>query len=166
MSSAAARLNSLSKHLGDLDRTLVKTAGGVVSDALADRVARDTGGDSRLSGFGKRAKNLAVDVKPLGEAGVRLSPKRGQAGQWAILNTGAKPHDVVARGLKGGRRTARGGGRVGRVKPLYLGGNRFALRVHNVRSPAKHTWDRARDQSIPKAVEAVRREFHKAVNDG
>jgi hypothetical protein len=161
VSSAAARLARLSRNLGDLDKVMVKTAGDVVTKALLAKVAQDTGGDRRMSGFGKRGSALDVDVKPLG-TGVRITPARRQAGMWSILNTGAKPHDVVAKGAPGGRRRRGGKG----AKALSLGGGRFAVRVHNVRSPAKHTWIKARDKSVPEAAKAVRDEFHKAVNGG
>src|SRR5207237_10094504 len=91
MSSAAARLASLSKHLGELDRTIVTTAGKVVVKALLTQVAQDTGGDRRMSGFGARGSALDGDVKPLGAAGVRRPHGRGQAGVWTGVDHVAPP---------------------------------------------------------------------------
>src|SRR5207237_396732 len=169
MSSAAARLASLSKHLGELDRTIVTTAGKVVVKALLTQVAQDTGGDRRMSGFGSRGSALDVDVKPLGAAAVRITPARRQAGMWTILDSGATPHDVVAKGApikgKGAQRKRRqrdldiafgATGAFKGVKPLHFGSNGFYYRVHNVRSPAKRTWARGRDRGVGAAVKAVR----------
>lgn len=174
---AARRLEQLSKNLKDVDKVIVKTAGTAVTQALQKRVNADTGGDGRMSGFGKKAKRLNVDVKPVaGQAtGVRITPARSQAGQWTILDQGAKPHDVIAKGApikgKGAKRARRqrdlnvafgAKGAFAGVKPLRTPfGPRY--RASNVRSPAKGTWSRAAQSGIDDAVKQIRDEFHRKV---
>lgn len=175
-SSVAARLAALSKDLGKLDATLVKVAGKIVVDELRTQADRDTGGDGRLSGFGRKGAYLDTDLRPI-TRGVRIVPAKRTYATWLIVEAGANPHTI---GGKHGKITGKGAvaKRKARADAIASGargafsgatplrtpwGPRYRL-TKPTSSPAKHTWQRAAERGLDAAAAAVRDEFHKVVS--
>lgn len=174
MTAAAARLAKVSAGLKVLDKRIVKVAAKAVHDAIDVQVVKDTGGDGRLSGYGAKAATLVVGEKPITN-GIRLQPPgRGVYGQFLIVEAGADPHRVAAKGVKFtgkgavAKRKAQAAARESGARGAFSGakplrtpwGPRYRL-TRPVSSPAKRTWTKGVEAGRQDAVEAAREELAK-----
>lgn len=161
--SAARRLAQLSARLGEFDRIIVRTAGEAINDALLEQLARDTGGDSALSGFRGGRYKLTLNITPLNNpAGVRIRPARKQSGMWTILDSGRSGYQVAARPRRRHKRGVKKG--TSRAAAMSIKGAWRAGPWHVGGTSGHRTWSKGRTIGFDRAMDAVRDELHRAVN--
>lgn len=165
--NVSRRLARLSQSLGAFDRVVVRVVGESIVDALEEQAARDTGGDRRMSGMGKRGGALGVDTRPLSNpVGVRITPKRRQSGMWAIVSSGRSGFTVQA---KARRKRQKGTGRsASRARAMRIGdGGGWAVGPWHVGGTrGKGTWSKGVEAGLDGAHDKVLAEFRRVVRDG
>ena len=167
--AASETLARLARRLEGLDRVLVEAVGQAVVEALETQMTADTGGDRSLSGVSKGRYRLTLKLSPLrNPAGVRIRPAPRQSGMWAMLDSGARPHDIAARDRR--RRKGRGKGRTtatsSRGRAIGPGGQLRAGPFRHPGSRGRHTWAKGRAKGFAAGIEAARLELHRAVTGG
>lgn len=162
--------------MGKVNRKALGSAALTYKDITLLEARKDTGGDLRLSNWGKRGVRLGVgyDVRGYENATAKIQPR--PQGPWKVLEAGAKPHPIVrgvtkrqagfaaALGAMTGS-TVDAGTLVGSVK------KRKALKLpqgfrYGVNSPgakAKHTWRSGITKAGPRAIEVFKAAYQRAL---
>lgn len=163
--NVSRRLARLSDRLGKFDQVVVTVAGEAVHDALLEEVARDTGGDRRLSGMGGRV-TMDVELRPLSNpVGVRITPKRRQSGMWAIVSSGRTGFEVRAKGRR--KRKAGTPRTASRARAMRIGDGGWAVGPWQVGGTrGKDTWPRGVQVGLDRARDLVGDALLRVVNDG
>ena len=166
-SPASRRLTQIAARLRGFDQVLVDTIGTEIVDALEDQVARDTGGDSALSGMAGGRYRLTLKVSPLNNpAGVRIRPAAKQTGMWTIVNSGRRGgYTVGARPKRRHKTKGRKGRRyTSRDQAMAIGGA-WRAGPYTVRrsTRGRGTWAKGRDTGWERGLDAARRELHELV---
>jgi len=146
-SELAAKLQKATQAIGKANRSAVQAAAQTYKDNLLLQAARDTGGDLRLSRWGRRGLRLGVwyDVKGYENATALI--KARPAGPWKVMEYGAAPHQIAPRRRRGrGRRS--GGGAL-----AFPDGNVRRGPVQHPGSQGKETWSQGVDIATPRAIE-------------
>lgn len=167
--SASETLARLARRLEGLDQVLVDAVGQAVVDALETQMTADTGGDRSLSGVSKGRYRLTLKLSPLrNPAGVRIRPSPRQSGMWALLDSGARPHEIAARARRKrqGKGKARTKATSSRGRALGPGGNLHAGPFRHPGSRGRGTWAKGRDRGFAAGIDAARTELHRAVTGG
>lgn len=132
-------------------RTANRTAGRVIAKA-GRKAMNDAAKSTGRRWYGKALTvKFKVESSP-SSALVVFNASRGQAGGWAIAEAGARSHDIVPRGRRGGRAGDRtvGGPARGRVHALHFAGL-FASNVDHPGASGAHAWTKA-TRAVDKAV--------------
>ncbi len=186
----AHKLDAAGRAVIGENRAAVSAAAGVYKDSVLTQARVDSGGDLRLSHFGRNGTKLGAgyDVDGDVHATAKLTPR--PMGPWKVLEYGAKPHVIVAglsrrQGqalalfdfLAGGRgaidisevaSTARGnrnnknsGRRRQRSSALTIGSN-FRPYVHHPGTRAKRTWS----QGVARGTDGAKSAYSRTQRDG
>lgn len=150
MGRAADRLGRIERNFKSLPEQGVRTSVQQVRPVVIRELRTDAGPDQKLSGI-HHGVAQTVDVKVQAAAGgtyaqasVKAGPQRQRA-PWFWMNDGTKPGQRKQRRTRAtGQLRARGGG-------------------NHPGTPAKHTWDRAAAQFVPKVRQTFEQLFSKAV---
>lgn len=149
--SASSHLREVSTRVRSLPERTVRVGADAFNEAIAERVRKDTGGDARLSGFGRRGKRVATTTRVSGGGRVASVVIRMRGPQAAILERGAQPHVVGRRrDGKGGLHMTPGGD--WRTGPFRVSG-----------SPAKRTFTLGVEAGRARARDAMQDELRKAL---
>lgn len=141
--TASARLRQTSARFRSLPEQLVRVGADALNESIMQQLRADTGGDQRLSGFGRRGKKMATTTRISGGGRIASAVIRARGPQWAIVEKGADPHLVGRRrDGKGGLHMNAGGG--WRTGPWRVSG-----------SPAKRTLSKGRDRGRAPALAAM-----------
>lgn len=182
----AHKLDAAGRSITGHNRAAVGAAADAYKDSVLTQARGDSGGDLRLSKFGRNGVKLGAgyDVDGDVRATAKLSPR--PMGPWKVLEYGASPHVIVAgltrrqgqaltlfNFLSGGRgeidvgavaATARGNRnnknsrrRRQRAAALTIGPN-FRPYVRHPGTKAKHTWSEGVARGTSGANAAYRRE--------
>lgn len=145
----------MSARVRSLPERTVRVGAAAFNEAIDARLATDTGGDMKLSGFGgsrRRARKISTKTRISGGGRIASAVIQAKGGAWAILEKGAKPHVVGRRrDGKGGLHMNAGGG--WKSGPWRVSG-----------SPAKQTFTRGVDDGRAAAKAAMAEELRKAVS--
>jgi len=98
MTTAAKLAGNLSKVGAELarnNRNATKYAALAFKDAALTEAKKDSGGDLRLSHFGKKGAKLSVGFDLDGDRTARATVRPRPMGPWKVLQYGAKPHLIV-----------------------------------------------------------------------
>lgn len=149
-SAAAIRLRRASKGLKSLPGEFTSQGAKRIAKAARTSMARDTGGDRRLSGLGRSAKPLRVrvinrDGREFSESRVMAGPRELRAA-WFWLEEGT---EAGARRIRGTSRRYRPGG----------GTQTF----QHPGTPAKQTWTKAVRPILDDLPDEFEREYRRAV---
>lgn len=156
-SQLGTKLVNTAKSAGQTNRKAVSAAALVTKKTILGYARKDTGGDLKLSRWGRavgpgQRKGVKVgagyDVKGYDRATALLRAR--PTGVWRVLNDGAVPHDI-------GRKKR------SKSKALYLGGEKFAASVKHPGTRGKRTWDEGARLAKAPAARAYRRVMSKAM---
>jgi hypothetical protein len=171
----AKKLVSAGSGLVDNNRKGVAAAADVYKAAVLDAARKDSGGDGRLSKWGKSGTQLGAGYKLEGNATAVLRPR--PAGPWRVLEDGARPHLIVpgltrrqakaltlfsvmagqggsldgydigalASSARGNRNNRGGRRRRKNIKPLLINGS-FRAYAKHPGTKGKRTWSRGLDR--------------------
>lgn len=148
MGKAADSLGRVGKNLRTLPGEGVQYATSTLRRAVHESMQRDTGGDRRLSGVGRRGRPLTVKItkRELGnlvEGRVMAGPPNQRA-QWFWMEEGTDPGD---RRVRFGSRRHRG-----RPTSYYHPG-----------TPAKQTWSDPVGRVMPSVEQHFQRLYDRAM---
>lgn len=141
--TASARLRQTSARIRSLPEQLVRVGADALKESITDQLRRDSGGDAKLSGFGRRGRKMATNTRISGGGRIASAVIKARGPQWAILEKGTDAH------LVGRRRDGKGGlhmnaGRGWRTGPWRVSG-----------SPAKRTFSKGVERGRRPAVSAM-----------
>jgi len=91
----AAKMTAAGKSLVNNNRDAVAAAANAYKGSVLEQARKDSGGDMRLSRWGKNGAKLGAgyEVKGTVDASAVLRPR--PAGVWRVLEDGAKPHLII-----------------------------------------------------------------------
>lgn len=150
MGRAAARLDRTATKLRSLPEQGVQASVKLVQPIVLRELRTDAGPDQTLSGV-RNGVAQTVEVKTESRVGSQYAAGRVKAGPqrqrapWFWMNDGTEPGQRKARRRRATGQTGRGGG-------------------NHPGTPAKHTWDRAAAQFVPKVRATFEQLFTKAVD--
>lgn len=153
----AGKVIKVATIAGAANRKAVSAAALVTKRTMLGYARRDTGGDLRLSRWGRatapgQRKGIKLgagyDVRGYERATALLRARPN--GPWRVLNDGAPPHDI-------GRKKR------SKAKALYLGNDKFAARVKHPGRRPRGTWDEGGLLARVPAAQAYRRVVTKAM---
>jgi hypothetical protein len=167
-----AKIERYGYGLGNANRKAVTEAAKIYKEGVIRTAKQDVGQDQRIGRWrwnwrSKTYKSLKVsagyDVRGYSNAVALL--KARPMGPWRVLESGARPHSIrpkIVRGKtdikSGARRSKRVAGRDKLARPIALGfpdGNaRFG--VMHPGTAGKRTWSRGIDQATPGAMRTFR----------
>lgn len=181
----ADKLDSAGKIIAGGNRDAVSAAADVYKDAVLFQGRLDTGGDLKLSRWGRNGLrlNAGYDVDGQAKATAKLRPR--PMGPWKVLEYGAKPHVIVAgltrrqgqalalfsfmagglgnfdlgelSSIATGNRNNRGGSRRRqRAKALTIGPDFRPFANHPGTEP-KNTWSNGIERGTDGAIQATRK---------
>lgn len=181
----AHKMDLAAKRIVGENRDAVAAAADVYKDSVLTQGRLDTGGDQRLSRWGRRGIKLGAGYDVNGDvvATAKMAPR--PMGPWKVLEYGAKPHVIVAgltrrqgqalamfafmaggRGefdlgalsaMATGNRNNRGGSRRRqRAKALTIGQN-FRPFVNHPGTAGKETWSKGVARGTEGATRAYKR---------
>lgn len=88
-------LAKVGEELARNNRNATRDAALAFKDAALTEARKDSGGDLRLSRFGKKGVKLGVGFEVEGNANSRATVTPRPMGPWKVLQYGAKPHLIV-----------------------------------------------------------------------
>ena len=91
----AKKLVSAGSGLVNNNRKAVAASADVYKAAVLEAARRDSGGDGRLSRWGKSGTQLGAGYKLDGTASATALLRPRPAGPWRVLEDGARPHLIV-----------------------------------------------------------------------
>jgi hypothetical protein len=179
------KLESIDREMQRRQRTAIKKAGERAAEVQRSRIARDTGGDSRLSGVNKskgRAGNAAVGVRVRvhGGGGDVVSVELLATGPLQIINNPTAGHVIRSAYVKGRSANKRKGTSlrsfIGPVAPgqtradergvINIPGVGFRRSARHPGTKGKGTWQKGRSDALPEVVRVLGREMDEAFRRG
>jgi hypothetical protein len=158
-SELAMKLQKAGEVIGKANRDAVQSAAQVYKERLLASAARDTGGDLRLSKWGRRGLRVGVGYDVKGSENATALIKGRPQGPWKVLEYGAAPHSI---GPRNRRRRGRsvgflafpdGGVRRGSVQhPGSKGKNTWSHGVEAARQPAVEVYGMAHKRALVKQL--------------
>lgn len=188
----ARNVTASGKALVQNNRNATKNAALAFKGAALDEARKDSGGDLRLSRFGKNGVKLNVGFELDGSPGEQRATVRPRPmGPWKVLEYGAKPHPIIpgltrrqqramalfsvmaggrgefdtgalASQARGNRNNRGGSRRRKRRSPLNINGKVRAWANHPGTS-GKRTWTRSEKQGAADATKGYRVDQAKAL---
>jgi hypothetical protein len=143
-SELAMKMQKAAFAMGKANRQAVQSAAQVYKERALLSAARDTGGDLRLSKWGRRGIKLGVGYDVRGYENATAIIKARPAGPWKVMEYGAAPHVIGPKR----RRRGRGGS--------FLSFGPDEVRrgpVQHPGTPGKETWSRGVESATQPAVE-------------
>jgi hypothetical protein len=133
----------------------VRKSALLITRSIRDEIRTATGGDSRLSGVGRRGARVGArfDVK----GSVNVTALIRATGPMQLIEFDTSPHDIQGRKR---RRAARGGGKVG-VLRFADGG--FSMTAHHPGTTGKHPFRRGWVKSRHRAGPTFDAEVQRAI---
>jgi hypothetical protein len=92
----AYKLDAAGRAIVGENRDAVAAAADVFKDSVLTQGRMDSGGDLRLSRWGKRGVKLGAGYDVDGQVKATATLKARPQGVWKVLEYGAKPHVIVA----------------------------------------------------------------------
>ena len=167
----AVSLSRAPAAIRDGQRRGVKASALKVTTEIRQATARDTGGDSRLSGVGKSGAKLGARFKLYG--GENPTAYITATGPYHLLERNTSARFIIPRGWRVSRRytnLVKKGKLPADGKVIYLGGakalkfdGRFAMTAEHPGTRGKHTFERAWKRAAPEAPRIFQREVSAAL---
>lgn len=166
----AAKIAAGGVAIAAANRQAVTAAAQAAKVVTLQTAVPDTGGDLRLSRWGKNGVRLNVGYEVAATspdyAVARVSPR--PLGVWRVLNDGSKPHPIVPGAKRGSRRAGRvavgfgptlpagsiaeGRSFRGSMRVLSFGPGQVAAYATHPGSKGKNTWTRGVETARPLAT--------------
>lgn len=143
-SDLATKMTAAAYAIGKVNRTAVQAAAQTYKDVLLVQAARDTGGDLRLSKWGRRGIRLGVGYDVRGYENATAAVRARPQGPWKVLEHGSTPHVIAPRR----RRGRRGNGAL-----VFPDGKVRSVQVQHPGSQGKETWSQGVGVATPRAVD-------------
>jgi hypothetical protein len=157
-------LDAVAVDVGNVPRVATLAAIKAIKRVADIEAAKVSGGDGRLSGFGRRGKLRTRDDFDFDAASAEATVFAIPPGMWAIVESGASAHVIgFGRSRAGGNyRPGRGGS-----KRLRMPGSGSGWRTGPVFHPGsrpKRAWTKVRKRSRPLVLKIFEKELREALH--